>query len=470
MASNKRDLTQGPVGPTLVRLTGPMTIGILSLLAFNLIDTYFVGQLGKEQLAALSFTFPVILVVFSLAQGIGIGATALVAKSIGKGLMDKARRETTDSLVLALGLVLIFVTIGLFTMDPVFRALGASGQTLVYIKQYMTIWYFTLAVVIIPFVGNSAIRATGDTRTPSLIMVFAVIINAILDPLLIWGYGPFPELGVQGAALATAISRGLTMLLAMYILYFREKLITLKIPPRSELLACWGSILYIGIPNSIARMVTPLAIGVVTAMIAPYGEAAVAAFGAGGRLASVGLSILWALAASISPFVGQNLGQGKYKRIRKAVWQSNAFCMAWGLFIALVFYLLRYELGPIFNDDPRVGEYLALYLLLVPLSIGFEGAFLVVESSMNTLNKPIQALILSLIAMFGFYVPFAWLGGEWLGIEGLWGSMPISYAIAAVMAYVVHRMILNRLMDKHPEPDEEAPAPAANTVAAEEQA
>ncbi len=261
-------------------LTLPMIVGVLSMVGFNLIDTYFIGKLGKNELAALSFTFPVIMVVFSLIQGIGIGATALIARSIGQNDLKKAARETTDSLFLALVPVVVAVVVGLQTIDPLFTLLGASEQVLPLIREYMEVWYITVLFVIVPFVGNSAIRATGDTQTPSYIMVFAVLINAVLDPLLIFGWGIIPALGLQGAALATAISRGFTLLVSLYILRYREKLLTFDIPPQKVLFGCWKAILYIGLPTGSSRMIAPLAVGVVTALMAQYGSDAVAAFGA----------------------------------------------------------------------------------------------------------------------------------------------------------------------------------------------
>ena len=305
--SDKKDLTQGSIPKKLVQLTLPMMLGIISMVAFNLIDTFYVGQLGKTELAALSFTFPVIMVIFSIIQGLGIGATALISKSIGRRDRAKAARETTDSIALALLITGFFIIVGLLTLEPTFRLLGADANTAPLVEEYMRIWYFALFFVSVPFVGNSAIRATGDARTPAYIMLFAVIVNAVLDPILIFGYLGAPALGLQGAAIATAISRGLTMILSFYILIGREKLITFVTPARDVLVGCWTSILFIAIPSGLARLVVPVATGVITFLLAGYGEYAVAAFGVGSRIEFLSSSILFALAASIGPFVRSEL-------------------------------------------------------------------------------------------------------------------------------------------------------------------
>ena len=187
---NMAILTEGPVGGTLIRLTGPMVIGIGAMVAFNLTDTFFVGRLGPTELAALSFTFPVVLIVNSIAIGIGIGASAVISRAVGRGEGHEVRRLATDSLTLALSIVALFVVAGFLTIDPVFRKLGATESVLPFIRQYMQIWYMGMIFVVVPMVGNNAIRARGDTKSPAAIMLVAVVVNIVMDPLLIFVLDP----------------------------------------------------------------------------------------------------------------------------------------------------------------------------------------------------------------------------------------------------------------------------------------
>lgn len=443
-----KDLTQKPVAKTLVDLTLPTVVGSLSMIGFNLIDTFFVGQLGQHELAALSFTFPVILTIASLALGIGVGATALISKSYGQQNYKKAARETTDSLFLAFMLVVTFAIIGLLTIDPLFTLLGADKETLPLIREYMEVWYIALMFVIVPMVGNAAIRSTGDTSTPSKIMVFAVLINAVLDPLLIFGLGPFPALGIRGAALATAISRGFTFLLAIYILYFREKLLTFDIPTREVLFGCWGAILYISLPTAAARMVNPIAVSIVTAMIAQYGNAAVAGYGVGSRVEMLAMSVLIALSVAIGPFVGQNLGAEKYDRIRKGVNLSTRFSLLWGLGIAIMLISFSRPIATIFNDHEDVIEVIILYLSIIPLGYGFQGSFLVCISSLNTLNKPLQASILSILNILILYIPLAYIGSQLFGLRGIFYALATTYFSGGLISFLIHRNTLNNIHRK----------------------
>ncbi|WKN43772.1 MATE family efflux transporter [Tunicatimonas pelagia] len=440
----RKDLTQGSVPLTLYQLTLPMVVGVLSMVAFNLVDTYFIGKLGKNELAALSFTFPVIMVIFSLVQGIGIGATALISQSFGRNDLAKAARETTDSLFLALMLVLIFVITGLFTIDLVFSALGATEEILPLVREYMEIWYFTIVFVIVPFVGNSAIRATGDTQTPSYIMLFAVLINAALDPLLIFGWGPIPSLGLQGAALATAISRGFTMVVSLYILRYRERLITFNIPSREVLFGCWRAILYIGLPTGISRMVAPVAVGGVTALMATYGADTVAAFGVGSRIEILGMSVFFALSAAIAPFIGQNLGQKKWDRIQQAINYSSIFSLLWGVLAAVVLWLLAEPIAALFTDNAQVAAQVAFYLSIIPISFGFQGIYLIGNAGLNTMGKPWPAFVISMAQMFIFYLPLAYLGSYWNEVSGAFLGIAVSYVPGAVVVFWILRRFIRR--------------------------
>ncbi len=157
-------LTEGPIGPTLIKLTVPMLFGIMGMVVFNLVDTIYVGRLGTAELAALSFTFPVVMVVTSIGLGIGVGASSLISFAIGEGNHSKVQRITSDSLVLSLLLVTVFISIGYFTIDPLFTALGATPEILILIHQYMEIWYLGVPFVIVPMVGNNALRAKGDMK------------------------------------------------------------------------------------------------------------------------------------------------------------------------------------------------------------------------------------------------------------------------------------------------------------------
>ena len=347
-------LIEGPVGKTLVKLTIPMIFGIVALVAFNLVDTFFVGQLGTIELAAISFTFPVVFIIGSIAMGLGIGTSSVISRAIGEGDRHKVQRLTTDAMALSLLVVISFVVVGLLTIEPVFRLLGASPEIMPFIKQYMVIWYVGVPFVIIPMVGNSAIRATGDTKTPSIIMMAAAGVNLVMDPLLIFGIGPFPRWELAGAAVATVAARATAMVISLWVLYRREGMVTFERPRLGEVFQSWKKVLYIGVPASGTNLIIPMSMGVITRLVSTYGVEAVAALGVSIRIEMFALTVIMALGSVMTPFVGQNWGAGKLDRVRLGVRLSRRFAMVWGLGMFILFILLSRPIAGLFNDNPKV--------------------------------------------------------------------------------------------------------------------
>ncbi len=441
MSSSAR-LTEGPVASTLKRMTLPMIIAMLAMIAFHLTDTFFVSRLGTAPLAAMSFTFPIVFIINSLTLGIGTGAGAVIARAIGAGDSDRVRRLTTDSLTLALILVGIVATIGLLTIKPVFTLLGATGETLPLIRQYVTIWYSGVIFVVIPMVGNAAIRATGDTKTPSYIMLFAVTVNLILDPLLIFGIGPFPRLELQGAAIATVSARASTMVLMLWVLIRREKMISFLKPKLGQMFDSWKSILYIGLPTAGTNVVVPLAIGIITRLVSGYGPAAVAALGVATRIDPFALGAIYALSSALGPMVGQNFGAGKMGRVEEAVKVSHRFAFFWGLCALILIEAFAQPIASLFSKDPAVVGTTIRYLRLVPIGYGMQGLVLLTATTLNVLHKPLHAATLVVIQMFVLYIPLAFLGSKFLGLSGIFGAAAIANIIAGILSFWWVRRIL----------------------------
>jgi putative MATE family efflux protein len=443
-ATKKARLTEGNVGRTLVRLTIPMIFGIMSIVIFNLADTYFVGKLGTNELAALSFTFPVVMVIASIALGLGIGASAVISRAIGEGNHHKVQRLTTDSLVLSVLLVAVFVIFGFFTIDPLFRLLGASGEILSLIKQYMTIWYSGVLFVVVPMVGNNAIRAGGDMKTPSLIMIIGAGTNIILDPFLIFGIGPFPRLEIAGAAIATVLARAFIFFVSIFVLHFREKMLTFDLSAAKTTLKSWGEILYVGVPTATTRVMIPLAVGIVTRLVASYGAAAVAAFGVATRVEFFSLTVIAALSSVLAPFVGQNWGARIFERVKLGIKLSSRFAMAWGISMFALLALFARPIASIFSDNPLVISNTVRYLMIVPIGYAFEGLLFLATSALNVLHKPIHSSALTLGQMFLLYVPLSFAGSYFFGIPGIFVGIALSYVLTGIAGYFVLDKVLSK--------------------------
>lgn len=429
--------TEGPIARTLIRLTIPMTFGMVGIVAFNLVDTYFVGRLGTSELAALSFTLPVVLVVQSVALGLGVGASAVISRAIGEGNTGQVRRLTTDSLVLSVLVVIAFAATGLLTIGPVFRLLGAGEEVLPLIARYMRIWYLGVVFVVVPMVGNNAIRATGDVKTPALIMVIAAIVNTGLDPLLIFGLGPFPRLEIEGAAIATVISRATTLSVALWVLGPRDRMLSRAMPRLGAVLNSWKRILYIGVPTAGTRIIVPLAIGFITRIVSAYGTPAVAGYGVSSRIEFFAFTVVVALSSVLMPFMGQNWGASKYERLRLGARYGQVLALVWGGAMFAVLALAARPIASLFNADPVVVSTVVTYLRIVPLAYGLQGVLMVASASLNALNRPLHASALTLAQMFCLYVPLALAGSRFYGLAGVFGALAIAYFAGGLAGHLV---------------------------------
>ncbi|MCB9359624.1 MATE family efflux transporter [Candidatus Woesearchaeota archaeon] len=426
-------LINGDVKNILIKMTFPMIFGMLGMVMFNLVDTFFIGKLGTKELAAISYTFPVIFVLQSLALGMGIGTSSAVSMAIGR--KSKAlKRLTSDALMLSLIVAAIVMTIGLFTIQPLFSLLGATPDIIVLIEQYMKVWYWGVLFVIIPMVGNNAIRATGDTKTPAIMMVFSLGLNIILDPIFIFGLFGFPRLEMQGAAIATVISRAASMVVAFSILYFREKMITLKPGTLKETLQNWKTVMEIGFPTALSRMIVPIGAGVITAILSRYGHEAVAGLGVGTRIEFFAMALIMALSTALGPFIGQNWAAKKKDRVREAIRISNSFTIRYGFALFIIAMLTADYIARLFSSDPIIVSYTALYIRTVSIAWGAQGMIMISTNSLNILRAPIKAAIISIVQTFCMMIPFAYIGAYFLKTEGIFIAITVSYLLTSVIA------------------------------------
>ncbi len=427
-------LTEGSVSRHLVALVLPMVVGLISVIFFNLVDTYFVGLLGTTELAAMSFTFPVVFSFGSFTIGIGVGVMSLISRTIGAGETQKGRRLATDALLLAGGLVAAFSVIGYFTIDPVFRLLGASDEVLPHIRDYMEIWYLGMIFLVVPMVGNSVIRATGDTRTPAMVMVFAGVVNAILDPIFIFGLGPVPGMGLRGAAIATVVGRACTLVVALWILVRREKLLDLTPVHPRKVFASWGQILAMGLPIAGSNVAVPLTTGFVTRLVADHGNEVVAAFGAASRIEGLAILPLFALGAGIAPMIGQNWGARRLDRVDETMALARRFSFWWGLLAWALLVVLAGPLASLFPDTAVFHTAFTHFLWIAPLGYGLFGMVAVAVSSFNAMGFQLKASGLTLLRAPLFMVAGTLIGGAFFGVEGIFAGMAAANAAGGAIA------------------------------------
>lgn len=442
MKAEKNNIIEDKVDKLIIKLTIPMIFGTLSLVVFNLTDTYFIGKLGTNELAAISFTFPVVLLINSISLGMGIGAASIISRAVGKNDKEKIVEIATDALILSSLFVIITSIVGINTIEGLFGLLGAKGEMLVYIRQYMSVWYIGTPFVVIPMVGNSIIRALGDTKTPSLVMALAALVNVVLDPLLIFGIGIFPTFGIRGAAIATVISRITTFLVSLYILIRREKIIKFRIKKIGIVLNSWKEILYVGVPAMIVRMITPISAGIITWLISQYGYEAVAGYGVATRVEFFTLAFINSMSSIMVPFAGQNYGANRKDRIIEGMNFTRKTVFIYGIFVFIVLVFFSDNIAAFFNSNSEVQKVTIMYLTIIPVGYGFQGMFLINASILNAVNKPLQAALLSCVQMFIIYVPTALVLSKHFKIYGIFFALILSYLIIGIISFTYTKSII----------------------------
>ncbi|MDP3515900.1 MAG: MATE family efflux transporter [Pseudohongiella sp.] len=441
-SNTRQKLTDGPITPILISMTIPMIVGMVMMFSFSLVDTFFVSLLGTEALSAISFTFPVTFTIMSLAIGLSIGTSAVVAKYIGRGETEKAKQASTVTNYVAIVLSGLLAATAYLFMDQIFLALGASTALLPVIREYMDIWMPTSVLLVAIICANSVLRANGDTRTPSMLMAGSGLINAVLTPLMVFGLGPIPALGIAGAAWATLISWIAGVIFLFYFLAIRHELIYKGLPSGPVFKTSALEMLKIGIPASGSNMLTPIAGGVLTAIVASYGETAVAAFGVGSRLESIACLVILALSSTLPPFVSQNLGAGRIDRIEEACRTSLRFVLTWQLLIYALMALSAGLIAAVFTRDESVANIIKLYLWIMPLGYGMQGVIILCNSALNAMHKPMIALYLSIARFFLFIVPLAWIGSEVAGLQGFFVGAFTGNVLMALLSWITFRRVL----------------------------
>ena len=438
----RRDLTQGPIERHLLNLTIPMIWGIVAVLSIGLADAYFLGQLGTKELAAISFTFPVVFTFSTLAIGLGAGATSVVSRAIGEKDRAQVRRLATDSFILAVLIVAASCVVGWLTIEPLFRLLGAEGEVFDLVQRYMQIWYLGMPFLVVPMVANNLIRSTGDAFVPSVIMTVSAVINVGLDPIFIFGGFGVPAMGVEGAAWASLIARAVSFVFSLAIVIWRENLIVFAYAPMAELVASWRRVLGVGIPAALGNMLNPIGVAIVTGVLATYGSESVAAFGAATRIEMFAAIPLLALSASIGPIAGQNWGAGSFDRIQRSLRLSFAFSVVWAAMMGLTAYFAGPSLAAAFTPDPAVAEQIANYLLIISTSLMGYGLIVVSAACCNAIGHPRLSLTIYGGRMAFLYVPLAWLASLYFPVSAVfWAIWIANMLVGFWAAYVVARLL-----------------------------
>lgn len=437
-----------PQSPSLARqlyhMTWPMLFGVLSLMTFQLTDSAFVGQLGRDPLAALGFTVPMQQLVSGMYVGLGIATTAIISRTLGQG--DNLRAQRLGGLVVTIGasLALILCLSVWLLQTGILNFLGAEDQLRPAIREYWVPWLMSAWLGALLYFGYAVCRANGDTKLPGYMMIATSLLNIALDPLYIFVFG----WGLPGAAWATITAFGIGALVVFPALvkrqWLRFDLLQLQL---SKAIRQLGGIMA---PAMVSQLMPPLSAILATSLVAGFGSAAVAAWGLGTRLEFFSIVVVLALTMSMPPMIGRMLGAGELDNIRKLVRIAVRFVVVWQLLLGLVWLVASGLVATLFSRDGDVQDILLSYLLRVPLSYSGLGVCMLMVSINNALGLPMRALLISTLRLFACYLPMLWLGAQVSGLTGLMTGALIGNLAAGLLAYSLYRQGMTRLRQKYP--------------------
>lgn len=405
-----------------------MILAVSSSILVQFIEIGFIGQLGTDPIAAVTFTFPLTMALSSVALGISIGCSSVIARRVGEGAWDAVRRLATHGFVLIAAVTSLLAFGAWLAIDPFFRALGASDDVLALIRSYLDVYLPAAVLFTLTMVAGSIVRATGNARIPGLVMTVGAALNLLLDPMLIFGWFGLPRLELAGAAWAGLLSRAFTATAMIYYVAVRERLVMDRTGWLVGLVASWREILVVGVPAIATQLIGPVSGAVITRLLAQHGDAVVAGFGVATRIEAVAMMALFALSGSIGPFVGQNHGAQQPERVRLGMRTAYTFCLWWGALACVLLWLGASHLIPLIDDHAEAVAAASSYLSIVPVSYGLWGCLMMASAAFNSLGRPIPSTIMSFVRMLVLYVPLALLGNHLFGYVGIFFATALANA------------------------------------------
>ena len=308
-----RGFTEGSVGRHLLRLGSYMAMGSVSMNASMFAEAFYLGLIGTQALAAMGVAFPVTITLFAFAGGIGTGASSVTARTMGAGNREAAALLITHSQLLALGIGIVLGVLGVIFARDLITVIGATGELRDLTTEYLTVYLLGFPAFMLSIVGSTLLRATGNARSPGIIMTAGSILQIVLGPPLIFGWLGIPALGIAGAAWAYVISRTLGMVLYV-VLLVRARMLRWSL---AGIFDSWRRIMHVGGPAVASGLVMPASMLVITRMLIGHGEAVVAGYNVASRVETLAHMILWSASSSVEPFVGQNWGARFYDRVKR---------------------------------------------------------------------------------------------------------------------------------------------------------
>ena len=440
-----KDLTQGSVTKHLLHMSAFMAVSMVVQTLYLLADLFWVGRLGKEAIAAVGVAGNLTMIVLALTQMLGVGTTALISQAAGRKDQPHAELVFNQSCMMSILVALALGLVGFLSMNAYANSLSADATTAALARSYL-LWFLPAMLLQFPLVSmSSALRATGIVQAPVIFQVISVVLNMVLAPFLIFGIGPWPKLGVTGAALATFISILVADLLVIWYFEKKYRYLRFRFPLFKPQIKIWSAMLRIGVPAGAEFVLLFFYILIVYFIIRNFGPAAQAGFGVGARIMQALFLPVVALSFAVSPVVGQNFGGRRADRVRHSIKSGLGLAAAMMLVLALITEIIPGTMIRFFSKDATVIQFGSDYLRIVAFNFVAAGIVFTSSSMFQGLGNTMPPLLSSASRLILFALPALWLSRTpGFDIKLVWYLSVGSQLLQACMNLLLLRRELNR--------------------------
>ncbi len=437
-------LGYAPLGRLLISLSLPGIAATITTSLYNIVDTFWVARLGHEAIAALTIVFPYQILFIAVGVGTGVGIGALVSRRFGENNIEATNHVAGQIFFLSVLWGVLFVVAGVFFSKSILTAFGATPDIMEYSTQYLVIISYGAPQIIFALMVSSLIRGSGDAVKPMIIMITASVINIILDPVLIIGLGPFPEMGVRGAALATIIAQSIGAALALYYFLAHKTAFRIRVSHLLPNMPILRDIYRVGAPSTILEVTESLSFVLFNNVVSAYGSVAIAAVGIVIRISDLAFMPIIGVSNGLLPIVGFNFGAQSFKRLWKAVKLASVGIAAFLVAATILIEIFTPQIIGIFSKDAELLEITIPSMRIMLATMMFIGPNIMFITAFQGLSRGTMALVLSLVRQFILFVPLLYLFSHLFGMYGIWYSLPASDILSFIVTYVIIYLVYRR--------------------------
>ena len=436
-------LTEGKILGSLVSIALPIIFANILQTGYQLIDTFWLGRLGANAVAAVSLSFPILFLVLSLGGGLTLAGTVIVSQYKGANNQRQIDFSASQTVLVVFFVSLLLALVGNFGAEPMMKMVGAGPDILDDSVTYFKISSYGFIFLFMFFVFQSLMRGIGNVLLPMYIIMGTVLLNLVLDPLFIYGWGPVPPLGVAGAAVASVLTQGISALVGIYILWKGSHGIKIKWQDMRFDLEWTKRMFRIGMPASLEQSTRAAGMTMMVIIVTSFGSEVVAAYGIGSRILSLVIVPSLGLAIATTTLVGQNIGAGKIDRAERIGNFSYKVAFFGLSAMGLLLFIFAENLTAFFvPDEPKVIEDGALFIKIMACSFGFMGTQQVLNGVFNGTGFTKASMMISIFSLWIVRFPLAYILSYHtsLGYEGIWWAFPISNVVAGMVAFTFYKM------------------------------